>query len=337
MPKFAPQYRRLLMIDSKLRDQSFPNCRSLADDWEVSSKTIQRDMDYLRDALGAPILYDAIRHGYYYSEPNYSLPTMNISESDLFAVFIAEQALKRFENTPIHGQLSGIFSKIAAALPDRIDVRPSWIDNRILFIAEPSTKVDPGVWNVIADALRESRSLQITHQSPRRDKASSRKIDPYYLVNYRGEWYLNSYCHRSREARTFGVSRISEARLLDARFEMPSDYDSASAFGDEFGIISGDDPRQVELLFSPEVAPYIGERDWFRSQKLTSNPDGSITLSFKTTHLNEVKDWILSWGPMVEVLAPQQLIESLRRALQQALALYDKVGPHQARPGGAED
>ena len=55
MPKFKPQYRRLLFIDRKVRDGSYPNCPSLAREWEVSVKTIQRDIDYLRDELGAPL------------------------------------------------------------------------------------------------------------------------------------------------------------------------------------------------------------------------------------------------------------------------------------------
>jgi len=93
MQKFKPQFKRLSFIDRKLKEKTYPNCTVLARAWEVSAKTIQRDIDYLRDELDAPIEYDSLKHGYYYTEKNFSLPSMNISESDLFAVFIAERAL----------------------------------------------------------------------------------------------------------------------------------------------------------------------------------------------------------------------------------------------------
>ena len=112
MSKFKPQHRRLLFIDRKIKSKSYPNCTSLAREWECSTKTIQRDLEYIQDELDAPIKYDAIRHGFYYTEPNFSLPAVNISESDLFAVFIAEQALSQFRNTPVYGKLRSVFAKI---------------------------------------------------------------------------------------------------------------------------------------------------------------------------------------------------------------------------------
>ncbi len=94
MAKFKPQYRRLIFIDQKIRQGMqvgrLPNCSSLAEEWEVSRKTIQRDLEYLRDELNAPLEYDAIQHGYYYTEENFRLPAIRIRQSDLFAICIAE-------------------------------------------------------------------------------------------------------------------------------------------------------------------------------------------------------------------------------------------------------
>lgn len=85
MPKFKPQYRRLLYVDRKLREGAYPNCSTLADGWEVSAKTIQRDINYLKWELDAPIDYHRARHGYYYTERSYRLPAINVNESDLVA------------------------------------------------------------------------------------------------------------------------------------------------------------------------------------------------------------------------------------------------------------
>jgi predicted DNA-binding transcriptional regulator YafY len=103
MLKFKPQFKRLLFIDRKLREGKYPNCITLAREWEVSGKTIQRDLDYMRDELSVPVAYDPLRHGYYYSEPSFSLPAMNISESDLFTICVVRTLRRQSRNAGVAG------------------------------------------------------------------------------------------------------------------------------------------------------------------------------------------------------------------------------------------
>ena len=65
---------RMTRLHELLQSGSFPNCRKLAEMLEVSAKTIQRDVDYMRDALGLPIAYDEKRFGFFYTDPNPSKP-----------------------------------------------------------------------------------------------------------------------------------------------------------------------------------------------------------------------------------------------------------------------
>lgn len=322
MSKFKPQYRRLLFIDKKLREGAYPNCSSLGAEWEVSPKTIQRDIAYLTDELQAPIEYDSVHRGYHYTEASYSLPAINISESDLFAVFIAQRALGQFRNTPLYGKLSSVFSKIRDSLPDRTSIRPSWLDDRILVFPEPSTCISPAVWETVAKAIRDNRRLQIRHSAPGQIAHVDRKIDPYYLVNCRGEWYVSSFCHARNAIRTFAVSRISKAEILPEPFAMPASLTREKMFGDQFGIIWKEKHENVRIRFTAAVAPYIKERQWHQLQKIRELRDGGLILEFKTNHLSEVKDWILSWGAGAKVLGPPVLVERVRASLQHTLGLY---------------
>ena len=68
MAKYKPQHARLLFIDKIIREKRYPNCSSLAEEWETSSKTIQRDLDYMRYELDAPLVYSAKERGFYYTE-----------------------------------------------------------------------------------------------------------------------------------------------------------------------------------------------------------------------------------------------------------------------------
>ena len=322
VPKFKPQYRRLLFLHKKLQEKTYPNCRSLAEEWEVSAKTFQRDIDYLKYELNAPIEYDAQKHGYYYSEPNFSLPAMNISESDLFAICIAENALRAFKNTPLYKTLSTVFAKIQDSLPEKTSVQPSWFNDRILICPEPTTVIKPKNWETIAKALRDNRQLRITHLSPDRRKKTERTVNPYYLVNFKGEWYLSSYCHEREAIRTFAVSRIPGLQLLKDTFELPREMSRDTMFGDQMGIIWKKDFHKVRIRFSPVIAPYIREREWHPKQEIKDLKSGALDLSFTTNHLMEVKDWVLSWGPQAKVMEPKKLKDKIKADLQATLKQY---------------
>ena len=77
MSKYKPQHSRLLFIDRKIGEGRYPNCGTLAEEWEVSSKTIMRDLDYMRYQLEAPLEYSAKNRGYYYTEENFKLPIVD--------------------------------------------------------------------------------------------------------------------------------------------------------------------------------------------------------------------------------------------------------------------
>lgn len=324
MPKFKPQYRRLLFIDRRIKEGSYPNCVKLGEEWEVSGKTIQRDIDYLRDELEAPIGYDVLKRGYFYTESDFSLPAIHVSESDLFSVCVAERVLSQYRNTPLFEKISSVFQRIRDSLPDKTNVDPAWLNERILMFPEPATRLNPAIWDTLAKAIRDNRRIRLIHASPRKkgEKVAERTVDPYYLVSYRGEWYLSSFCHHRQSIRTFGVSRIAKATILDETFTMPADMTAQRMFGDQFGIVWKDKFQKVRIQFSPEVAPYIRERQWNPTQHLQERRDGGVVLEFTTNHVNEVKDWVLSWGGGAKALAPEMLVEKVKQGLKQASANY---------------
>ena len=124
MAKYKPQHSRLLFIDREINTGRYPNCGQLAKDYEVSNKTIQRDLDYMRYQLDAPIEYSAQHRGYYYTEPNYKLPAISIKESDLFAIYLAEKLLLQYEGTAVYDSLCSVFKKIEDSLPNKISLDP---------------------------------------------------------------------------------------------------------------------------------------------------------------------------------------------------------------------
>lgn len=332
MKKFKPQHSRLLFIDKKIRDRTYPNSMSLAEEWEVSAKTIQRDLDYMRHMLDAPMAYDAKMRGYYYTEASFHLPAIPLNDSDLFAVFIAEKVLKQYENTPIYPRLQSLFAKIAESLPDKITIDPAQLNDRFSFFISPYSIISAGVWETVFIALRTLQSLIISYAKPGTSNITARKIDPYHVVSYQGEWYVIAFCHARQGVRTFALSRINKAQLTEHCFTVPADFDFHQTTRDRFGVQWSNEKYRIRIWFSPAAAPYILERKWHQGQELRENSDKSVIMSFTASHLLEIKRWVLSWGSMARVLAPGILINEIKKELELSMENYggtDEKRDHQ--------
>lgn len=320
MQKYKPQHNRLLFIDRKINEGRFPNCSSLAEEWEVSSKTIQRDIEYLRYQLDAPIEYSAKERGFFYTEKNFSLPAMSIKESDIFAIYLAEELLEQYKGTPLYDRLSSVYKKIEDSLPEKqnnLDLS----NVRFTVFSVPSTKIDPQIWDIAFNCVREKKRLEIHYQPPGK-KASTRQLDPYHSVRYDGDWYLIGYCHKRQAVRTFSLSRFLKATELETEFQIPDDFEFDKISSSRFGVHWGGNEEQVTVQFTASAAPYIVEREWHPSQQIEKLPDGKIIMRLKTINSFELQKWILSWGSQVKVLAPQPLIDSIKTELKKLIDNY---------------
>ena len=317
------QLRRLNLIHLRISSGTYSNCSSLAMEAECSTKTIMRDIDYLRDFFHAPIEYDPTRHGYVYSEPNYKISAIDINEGDLFALCIAEKTLQRYRNTPVYHQLNAVFGKITESLPETTTTQPGYLDGRLSIISGPVTRIQPRIWESLANAMRENRSTLIAHRTPHTSDLKERRFDPYQIIHYQEEWYAKGFDHQSGEIRTFAISRIERARKEKETFQVPDDYDYTREAGMNFDLMWGETVYTVKLAFDAQLAPYIQEREWHPSQQIETRKDGSIIFTMETRHLLEIKRWVMSWGDGVTVLGPESLARDLRDECTRILERYN--------------
>ncbi|MBP7830823.1 MAG: WYL domain-containing protein, partial [Kiritimatiellae bacterium] len=86
-----------------------------------------------------------------------------------------------------------------------------------------------------------------------------------------------------------------------------------------FGIVGGEKPIRVRLLFDPKLAVYITERQWHPSQEFRTRADGCVEMRMETTGRKELVRWVLSWMPDVKVLAPKSLRDRIAEKLRDGL------------------
>ncbi len=256
--KFKPQYQRLLFIDRKIREGRYPSCASLGAEWEVSAKTIQRDIDYLRDQMGAPIAYDRSRHGLYYADKSWFLPAVILNEGDILALLVGTQALDLYKGTPVAGELKAIYSKLAQLLPDKVSIAPELIFNRFSFAGMPCRPISADVWKTLIRGLLNQRVTRIDYASPRSRTPKTHTIHPLHMVNIEGDWYVLAHETRWKDVTQFAVSRIRKAELMDATFDPPKGFNAERLLKDRFGKFIHTDRRErtlVRLLFTPPSPP----------------------------------------------------------------------------------
>lgn len=322
MAKYKPQHSRLLFVDRKIREGRHPNCSSMAEEWEVSRKTIQRDLDYMRYQLDAPIEYSAKHRGFFYTEEQYKLPAMEIKESDLFGIYLADKLLVQYEGTPIYNSLCSVFEKIEQSLPNKISVSPASDQERFTVFPPFSTTIEPNIWETVIDCLRSSQQVEIKDKTPG-NKTVTRTIDPYHGVRFEGDWYIVGQCHLRDEIRTFSLSRILTAKKTGENFQIPMDFDFKKLSGSHFGVHWSNDETKAKIRFSKRVADYVRERKWHPSQEIVGCEDDDIILSLTVNHLLELKRWILSWGGDAQVLEPDSFVHDIMQAVNETAELYN--------------
>ena len=114
---------RMLKIHQAIQSARYPNATGLAGQLEVSTKSIHRDIEFMRDRLDLPIEYDAARYGYYYTQEVGAFPTYHVTEGEMVALLIAEKALQQYRGTTFEKPLVSAFQKIAEALPETISLK----------------------------------------------------------------------------------------------------------------------------------------------------------------------------------------------------------------------
>lgn len=320
LPASRPPLARMMRLHQRLIAGDFPNCRKLSDELEVSAKTIQRDIDFMRDRLGLPIAYDQLHFGFVYTEPVTHFPSMEVSEGEVVALFVAQKALEQYRGTSFEKPLRSAFEKISEGLKDRIGFRWSDVDSAISFRGLGGSIADLELFETVSRAVFDSHELVFDYKKLSSNRYEERRIQPYHLGCIENQWYLFGYDLGRQQLRTFALPRMRKVRNTGSGFRRAADFSMADYLGDSFGVFQGKAKHRVRIRFDAFAARLVSEREWHSSQKLKRLPEGELELSMTLGGLEEVARWVLSWGEHAKVLEPAGLKQQIRRAAEAILA-----------------
>lgn len=322
MRQSRPPLVRMQYIDRQLRDNYYPNCTGIARHFEVSTKSIRRDVDYMRDLLHAPIHFDSKKNGYYYSKREWVfLPSTTFDRQEVDALIVTRKVLSQYQGTPYYQEVSRALDKVLQYLPGAL--LPSQLSEIYSFEPFMSTAIDPHFFALIEDAIRNKVKLNLTYRAFWNSQESERVVQPYRLhySHTKENWTLFGYCELRNEIRSFIVSRIRQVTLTKTPFAIPADFSIESYLEESFDQIHEEEIMDVAILFTPYQAQWIREHRWHSTQVIEELADGSVILKMRIGALDAVMHWVLRYGKEAEVLEPKEL----RRMINEELLLTGKI------------
>src|SRR5437867_3489654 len=232
---------RLLAIHQLISAKRYPNTARLAREFDVSQKTIKRDVEWMRIHWDLPIEYDRERHGYFYSREVKQFPGIpTITEAEMFALLVAHKAVEQYSGTPFHKPLQMAFRKLTGKLDDKERYTLQDSDEVVSFRPFAPEATDMERFETVTRAIQQRRALRFLYRKPGEKSASGRHVHPYHLTCNDNRWYLIGHDVDRGDIRTFALARMNGAAVLGEAFQKPKEFNVEKYLrGGSTGLIGG--------------------------------------------------------------------------------------------------
>lgn len=314
--------KRLVFIDKKINQSKYVKTKSIAKDYEVSEKTIYRDLQLMKEEFNAPVRYDTKRKSYYY-ESKFSLNPFNFTQTELHALAVLREMLKRINSNPYKSFHKTLFEKLKLSFGNDILEQIDIVKNKISFRFNSTGRVEPEIFNRIENALFEERRIEVFYLKPGNKIPEKRFIDPYHLRNFEGNWYLVGFDHERKKVRMLNAGRIVKLNLTNHYFEVPDDFDIDKYFEYSFANRRTSEVHKVILEINDDKTEEILEKGINVPYKITGLKNGNKRVEFEVNEFKDLADWIIRHDKGIKVIKPAELIKLLKSRAAFIISTYN--------------
>ena len=316
---------RLYRIQRMLTDHGVVSADRFIETLEISRATFKRDLEYLRDRIGTPIIWDAEAGGYRIEakkggETLHTLPGLWLNEAEISGLLASVDLLSKLEPTPLIGkQITPIRARLEKIL-ELNDFPSHEIKRRIKLIPLGHRKTEAKFFQVIAHAVLSRKRIEIRHFGRVDAQHTSREVSPLRLVYYRDNWYLDAFCHMRDDIRSFSIDAIVAVNETDKVAVSVEDEILSRQLDAGYGIFAGKQLKTAKLKFNPFRARWVLNEIWHPDQRGQLLEDGSYLLDIPYLDDRELLHDILRQGSGVKVLEPAELRTRVVEELQAMIA-----------------
>jgi len=311
------KYDRLLYILNLLRSRRTLNAKNLAEECQVTERSIYRDILSLSEA-NVPIYYD---RGYKIASENF-LPPLNFTYDEYSVLKLA------LESSPLGqtGRKAEILRQVRAKVESSLSAstrekRRTAIDTTFIDIDASAPPPQAGrFFAMIERACADQVSLELEYDTIEHG-VTRRRIDPYFIV-FRGRaFYVVAFCHMRGDFRTFRIERIRRVQATSDPFIRRRGINARDYFASSWLLFTGE-PSEVEIRLTGAAARVVSTGKRHRTESIERQADGSVMYRVTVSGTREIGRWILGFGAEAEVISPPELREELADLAQQVAKLY---------------
>ena len=320
--------RRITRIDEELRSGRYPNSEELAAKMEVSPRTILRDIEHLRLFYDAPIEYDYNKRGFYYTEPNFFIKSIMLTEDEVKTITIYDDILKKSnddKNDEFNTNFRKTIGKILAVLPEQRTKNLSFSPSEEKdFIFEPTVVCDGAIVQEINSAIINKEIIEVEYWTSNNKKYAMHTLQPIHTFFQKANYYLLAFKKdEQNKPGIFSISRMKKILATGKHFEIPDNFKISDWIKPEAEVSPKDNKIYLfELSFHKDIASEAIEKTYHHNQSVELKKDGTVFVSFRTTELYDVFRWVLGQGSRVKVVNPPELIAMMRKEVLRIYQYY---------------
>ncbi len=293
--------RRYALIIEKVRRKlhpSFKDIRTYLFDhgFELSDRTLQRDIEQIRFEFGVEITYHRSHQGYY----------IDFEKSPNFDTFLRFLELANTAELLTESLKESHDSLEYISFESQGDLRGCEYLKPLLF------------------AVRNHRVVSFVYEKFKSSSVRRRMVEPYLLKEYQKRWYLVGISGATREFRIYGIDRIEALKVQEKTFHPDSKTDPRDLFRHTVGLTyTANKPQRVELSFTQLQGKYVKSLPIHHSQEILKDDSEELRLSLFINPNYEFRQRILMLGDAVKVIEPQWFADEIKNALAAALGRYE--------------
>lgn len=321
------QIERVIRLHNLLSQARYPIARKLLEEkLSCSQKTVRRDIDFLRDRLGAPLEYDKENNGWFY-RPNeaalYELPGLWLNEQEIHALLTIKQLLTSFDPDLLQEEMAPFEKRIRTILEKTTDLSSNEdIGQYIQLLSSAKRKQQYKHYQAIASATISKKQIYITYYGRGKNKRSKRTLSPQQLVHYKDNWYLSAWCHEKEAMRIFSLDKIETLKLLTEPSKKLVKNSIQDFISSSFGIFSGTANEHAILEFNEESSRWVADEIWHPEQQGEWLDNECYQLTIPYSNMIELAGEILRHGEDIIVKSPDTLKNYIKKRLTLALKNY---------------
>lgn len=288
----------------------------------ICHSTIEKDIFAMRMEHDAPIIYSRKERGYYYSDSNFSMDDIPLTESDISAIKAATSILNQFKNTQLFSQFQYAIDKILDRVNLSANNDQNYNDDVLHFETQP-TVIGNEFLEPILNAIKQRTVIQFTYQSFQSEKSSVRRVHPYLLKEYRNRWYLIGKSELKNKIITFGLDRMSDLMSLSNHFVVDAEFNPDLFFKYSIGITTYDgQPQDIVLKADKVLSKYLLSQPLHHTQKSKALEAGEYSFSYSLLPSYELKMILLGFGDAITIIKPKSLAKDILLTAKKINDLY---------------